>query len=331
MLRAVEIFSLFLVLVAFLAGPASAQLDPDDDPNEYDNQDIFTTPVISEFMASNGSKVPLAEGGLLDEDGESSDWIEIYNPTDQAVHLGGWYLTNDAGNLEQWKFPAGVAINPGQFLVVFASGKNRAAAGAELHTSFSLNIDGEYLALVQSDGVTIAHEYVPQYPRQLTDVSYGMGQYATALIPLGARASYRVPTAGDEGKDWTALSFDDSAWNTGHTGIGFGSTSPGFEVIYYKANTTVGDLDTAELVISNPSYQSSVAAETATVINYFNTSGGGNYADDNPFPSTVIGSDVDDYVVLVTGKVLIPIGGDWTFGVNSDDGFGMEMTNGTDR
>jgi len=329
MLRAVEIFSLFLVLVAFLAGPASAQPDPDDDPNEYENPDVFTTPVISEFMASNGSKVPLAEGGLLDEDGESSDWIEIYNPTDQAVHLGGWYLTNDAGNLEQWKFPNGVAINPGQFLVVFASGKNRAAAGAELHTSFSLNIDGEYLALVQSDGVTIAHEYSPKYPRQLTDVSYGMGQYATALIPPGARASYRVPTAGDEGKDWTALSFDDSAWNTGHTGIGFGSTAPGFEVIYYKANTTVGDLDTAELVISNPSYQSSVAAETAPVINYFNTSGSGNYANDNPFPSTAIGSDVDDYVVLVTGKFLIPMAGDWTFGVNSDDGFGMEMTNGT--
>ena len=330
MLRAVGIFSLSLMLVAFLACPASAQLDPDDDPNEYENQDVFTTPVISEFMASNGSKVPLTEGGLLDEDGESSDWIEIYNPTDQAVHLGGWYLTNDAGNLEMWKFPAGVAINQGQFMVVFASGKNRAAAGAELHTNFRLNIDGEYLALVQSDGVTIAHEYGPKFPRQLTDVSYGMGQYATALIPPGARASYRVPTAGDQGKDWTALNFDDSAWNAGHTGIGFGSTSPGFEVIYYKANTTVGDLDTAELVISNPSYQSSVAAETAPVINYFNTSGGGNYANDNPFPSTVIGSDVDDYVVLVTGKVLIPMGGDWTFGVNSDDGFGMEMTNGTD-
>jgi len=329
MLRAVEIFSLCLVLAGFLAGPACAQPDPGDDPNEYDNTDVFTTPVISEFMASNGSKEPLEEGELLDEDGESSDWIEIYNPTDQAVHLGGWYLTNDAGNLEQWKFPNGVALNPGQFLVVFASGKNRAAAGAELHTSFRLDVNGEYLALVQNDGVTIAHEYGPKFPRQLTDVSYGMGQYATALIPAGARASYRIPTADDVGKDWTALSFDDSAWNTGPTGIGFGSTAPGFEVIFYKANTTVGDLDTAELVISNPSYQSSVAAETAPVINYLNTSGNGHFAADNPFPSTVIGSDVDDYVVLVTGKVLIPMGGDWTFGVNSDDGFGVEMTNGT--
>ena len=157
-------FLLSLILAGFLAGSASAQPDPGDDPNEYANQDIFTTPVISEFMASNGSKEPLAEGELLDEDGESSDWIEIYNPTAEAVHLGGWYLTNDADNLEQWKFPGGVVLNPGQFLIVFASGKNRAAANAELHTSFRLDVNGEYLALVQSDGETIAHEYGPKFP-----------------------------------------------------------------------------------------------------------------------------------------------------------------------
>jgi hypothetical protein len=322
-------FSLCLILVGFLAGPAAAQLDPDDDPNEYDNPVVFTTPVISEFMANNGSKEPLEEGELLDEDGDSSDWIEIYNPTAEAVHLGGWYLTDNADNLKQWQFPAGVVLDPGQFLVVFASGKDRAVAGAELHTNFQLDAAGEYLALVESDGVTIAHEYSPKFPRQLSDVSYGLGQYATELIPSGAKATYHVPTDADEGKDWTALGFDDSGWSSGPTGIGFGSTTQGFEVIYYKANTTVSDLDTAELVISNPSYQSTVASETASVINYFNTSSEGHFTDNNPFPSTTIGGDVDDFVVLVTGKVLIPIAGDWSFGVNSDDGFGVEMTNGS--
>ncbi|MHC4440857.1 MAG: lamin tail domain-containing protein, partial [Planctomycetota bacterium] len=300
-------FSLSLILAGFFAGPAFAQPDPGDDPNEYANTDVFTTPVISEFMASNGSSEPLAEGELLDEDGDSSDWIEIYNPTAEAFHLGGWYLTNDADNLEQWKFPSGVVLGSGQFLVVFASGKNRGAANAELHTNFRLNIDGEYLALVQADGETIAHEYGPEYPRQLSDVSYGLGQYATALIPAGARASYRVPTAGDEGKDFTALDFDDSAWHSGPTGIGFGTTAPGFEVIYYKANTTIDNLDTAELVIGNQSYQSTVAAETSPVINYFNTGSEGHFTDNNPFPSTTIGADVEDFAVLVTGKVLIPI------------------------
>ena len=36
--------------------------------------------VISEFMASNASALPLEDGDLLDGNGESSDWIEIYNP-----------------------------------------------------------------------------------------------------------------------------------------------------------------------------------------------------------------------------------------------------------
>jgi len=33
--------------------------------------------VINEMMAANGTT-------LLDEDGDSSDWVEIYNPTDGA-------------------------------------------------------------------------------------------------------------------------------------------------------------------------------------------------------------------------------------------------------
>ena len=55
--------------------------------------------LINEFMASNDSEEPLEEGELLDEDGASSDWIEIYNPTDSAVNLDGWYLTNSDANV----------------------------------------------------------------------------------------------------------------------------------------------------------------------------------------------------------------------------------------
>ncbi|NIS53452.1 MAG: hypothetical protein GWN67_28870, partial [Phycisphaerae bacterium] len=69
---------------------------------------------------------------------------------------------------------------------------------------------------------------------------------------------------------------------------------------------------------------------TASWINYFNTGNEGHYVNNNPFPGTTIGSDVEDFVVLVTGMVLIPDADQWTFGVNSDDGFGLELTNGTD-
>ena len=45
-------------------------------------------PLVSEFMASNGDS-------LFDEDGDSSDWLEIYNPTTLPIDLQGWYLTDD--------------------------------------------------------------------------------------------------------------------------------------------------------------------------------------------------------------------------------------------
>ncbi len=121
--------------------------------------------VITEFLASNVS-------GLADEDGERPDWVEIHNPDPTPYSLDGSYLTDNAKNLEKWRLPD-VTLQPDEYLVVFASRKNRAVAGSELHASFALSRTGEYLALVNSDGRTIASEFAPQFPAQFADVSYG--------------------------------------------------------------------------------------------------------------------------------------------------------------
>ena len=121
--------------------------------------------VITEFMASNGST-------LKDEDNTYPDWIEIYNRTATNVNVGGWYLTDNAGNLTKWQFPA-TNLAPNAFMVIFADNKNRRVPGAPLHTSFSLSASGEYLALVKPDGVTRVTEFAPQFPNQFTDVSVG--------------------------------------------------------------------------------------------------------------------------------------------------------------
>ena len=52
---------------------------------------------------------------------------------------------------------------------------------------------------------------------------------------------------------------------------------------------------------------------------------GANYANDVTFPGFSIGSDVDNFVLETTGIVTIPAAGNWTFGVNSDDGFSLEV------
>ena len=149
--------------------------------------------LITEFCAHNGN-------GIRDQDGDHSDWIELYNAGAQPVNLEGWHLTDKYSNLIKWRFPR-VELAPGKYLVVFASGKDRHQGGAELHTNFKLRDAGEYLALVMPDGVTVAQDFFPKYPRQKRDISYGLT--AAAIQAEGAfRAAphahryFQVPTPG---------------------------------------------------------------------------------------------------------------------------------------
>ena len=120
--------------------------------------------MINEFMASN-------QNTLSDENGEYPDWIELYNRASTEINLEGWYLTDNEEKLTKWAFPA-ITLPAEGYVVVFASGKDQ--ADSELHTNFKLQANGEYLALVEPDGRTIAWEYAPQYPTQFADLSYGL-------------------------------------------------------------------------------------------------------------------------------------------------------------
>jgi len=180
------------------------------------------TVVISEFMASN-------QATLEDEDGNSEDWIEVYNPSGETVDLDGWHLTDDAGDLSKWTFPV-LALAPGESVVVFASDKNRKDAGGELHTNFKLSTSGEYLGIIRPDGVTVELDFGPAYPLQVTDVSYGLKQEVSAeiILPAGADARFLVPTNGNDDvqdgvnlNSWITTDFDDEAWTLGPTGHGF--------------------------------------------------------------------------------------------------------------
>ena len=86
-----------------------------------------------------------------DNDKANSDWIELYNTTDAAVSLNGWHLSDKAGNLAKWTFPD-VALEPKAFMIVYASGKDRAVAGKPLHTNFNISTDGETVYLSDSKG-----------------------------------------------------------------------------------------------------------------------------------------------------------------------------------
>lgn len=180
---------------------------------------LAATPLITEFLAWNSRSA----GALLDQDGDDSDWIEIHNPGPTAINLQGWFLTDSNNNLDQWAFPS-VSLPAGGYLVVFASGKNRAVAGQQLHTNFRLDADGGYLALVKPDGQTVVSSY--SYPQQLQMVSYGVmvTQSQTTLINASSSLRVRIPYDNTLGDSWRYAGFDDAAWMGGTNGVGFDMT-----------------------------------------------------------------------------------------------------------
>jgi phage tail protein X len=197
-------------------------------------------PVISEILASNSSI-------LADADGEFPDWIEIHNPDDSPVELKGYALTDNERNLTKWALPS-VTLEPGAFLVVFASGKNRSDPEKELHTDFRLSSGGEYLALVKPDGKTITTEFKPKYPEQFQDESYGPGVSADSvlatIVASGAEAKWIVPSE-DIGEGWRELEFDDAAWQSGATGLGYG---------FDELTSESGDLENAMKGVNATAY-----------------------------------------------------------------------------
>ncbi|NIP95483.1 MAG: lamin tail domain-containing protein, partial [Akkermansiaceae bacterium] len=72
--------------------------------------------------------------------------------------LNGWSLTDNPDQPGKFILPDRL-LPSGSFLVIFASGKDRAPAGSgEIHTNFKLAASGEYLGL-----------YTPELPRTVAD------------------------------------------------------------------------------------------------------------------------------------------------------------------
>ncbi len=167
-------------------------------------------------MASNDST-------LQDGFGADSDWIEIQNAGDTAVDLRGYHLTDRAGNLAKWTFDTSTVLQPSEFLVVFASGRDTVDPSGNLHTNFKLSSGGEYLALTSPDA-TVLSEYGPNgtdYSPQLTDTSFGLGQ--PTLLADDTLVDYLASPGSDVGNAWTQPGFDASAngFSSGPAAIGY--------------------------------------------------------------------------------------------------------------
>jgi hypothetical protein len=98
---------------------------------------------VSEVMPDNRTT-------WKDEAGDYDPWIELFNPSSEAVDLSGYFLSNDPQMRKLWVFPAGTLIGRHENLVVV--GDNQPAQGP-LHASFRLAATGG-VVLTAPSGVT---------------------------------------------------------------------------------------------------------------------------------------------------------------------------------
>ena len=131
---------------------------------------VFADLRINEIMASNLLTIK-------DENGDSSDWVELYNPDSVAVNLQGWALSDSASNPLKWIFGS-VSIQPGQRLVVWASSKNR-PNGPQIHTSWAISASGESILLTNPSGTL-----VDQFPSIAVARDVSMGRQPDGTGPL---------------------------------------------------------------------------------------------------------------------------------------------------
>lgn len=117
---------------------------------------------INEFMSSNSYI-------LADEDGDYEDWIELYYNGEKSINLAGYGLSDSFDDPFKWVLPNFI-IHPGEFLLVWASGKNRTTPGYPLHTNFNIKAEGEALFFTQPDGTLISES--PSIALQ-SNISYG--------------------------------------------------------------------------------------------------------------------------------------------------------------
>ena len=115
--------------------------------------------VINEIQSSNTSTI-------ADNFGEYDDWIELYNPEDYQVDIGGLVLKD---NVDTWQIPANTILLPYEYFILWADDEEDQG---DYHTNFKLSAtNGEFLGLFESDSLTEIESV--NIPPLLENQSYG--------------------------------------------------------------------------------------------------------------------------------------------------------------
>lgn len=146
--------------------------------------------VINEIMAVNDATLP-------DGHGEFEDWIELYNPSDNPVDVGGLFVSDAFDQSPQWQIPAdrpdSTTVPPRGYLLLWADGDTDQGA---LHVDLRLSSGGEQIGLLQISGFDTTFVDSFTFGEQTADISFGR-------LPDGGDrfANFGTPTPGEANND----------------------------------------------------------------------------------------------------------------------------------
>ncbi|MBV7330692.1 lamin tail domain-containing protein [Chloroflexi bacterium TSY] len=133
--------------------------------SEISNQDVLDLR-LNEIMADNESS--LADPDDPNPEPRFEDWFEIYNTGNTSVNLEGLYLTDNLTETTKHHITRTLIISPQGYLIFWAD--NDPEQGPN-HVSFRLRQNGEALALIAADGLTVIDKH--EFGDQQADVSLG--------------------------------------------------------------------------------------------------------------------------------------------------------------
>ena len=112
--------------------------------------------VLNEVCSYNDTIIHDTVGGY-------HDYIELYNPTEKAKDISGFYLSDDKNDLTKYKFAEGTIIKSGSYLLLWAGNWDDRVMleGKETYLEFSLKA-GETIYLSDADENIIDKVMIPR-------------------------------------------------------------------------------------------------------------------------------------------------------------------------
>lgn len=179
----------------FLGFPANVSVLPDGQftafptPNGPNSAISFTASSFTQMDAAHpviiNEALPRNAYSIADEYGDRSDWVELYNRSDQTISLETYCLSDDADDPAKWQFPAGAKLLPGEYLVVFLSGQK--STQTQYHAPFSLSDSDGVIMLTDLNGLFTNTFAIPENIGP--NISIGLDQ-------LGKIKYFTTPTPG---------------------------------------------------------------------------------------------------------------------------------------